>query len=89
MNREDVDQLEMVRHTSDMGGIPLVYGIELGKLRADTDWGELGAVLRGERMPRPMAHVTRIVGYYSVANRNWNRSKVGELKDRQAGDYGV
>ena len=28
--------------------------------------------------------VTRIVGYYSRVS-NWNKSKIGELKDRQAG----
>jgi len=32
--------------------------------------------------------VTRIVGYYSRVN-NWNKSKLGELKDRQAGNYSV
>ena len=33
-----------------------------------------------------LTHMTRIVGYYSQVN-NWNPSKLGELKDRQAGDY--
>lgn len=32
--------------------------------------------------------VTRIVGYYSRV-ANWNRSKIGELRDRQKGNYGV
>ena len=32
--------------------------------------------------------ITRIVGYYSRVN-NWNKSKVGELKDRRRGDYSV
>jgi|SRR3990167_2518341 len=32
--------------------------------------------------------VTRIVGYYSRVS-NWNRSKIGELRDRQKGNYGV
>jgi ribonucleoside-triphosphate reductase len=32
--------------------------------------------------------VTRIVGYYSRVN-NWNKSKVGELKDRHRGNYSV
>jgi ribonucleoside-triphosphate reductase len=32
--------------------------------------------------------MTRIVGYYSRV-KNWNKSKLGELKDRQKGDYGV
>jgi ribonucleoside-triphosphate reductase len=32
--------------------------------------------------------VTRIVGYYSRIN-NWNKSKLGELKDRHRGNYRV
>ncbi|MCD5401800.1 anaerobic ribonucleoside-triphosphate reductase [candidate division NPL-UPA2 bacterium] len=32
--------------------------------------------------------ITRIVGYFSRVN-NWNRSKIGELKDRHQGDYAV
>ena len=32
--------------------------------------------------------VTRIVGYYSRIN-NWNKSKLGELKDRQRGNYSL
>ncbi len=32
--------------------------------------------------------VTRIVGYYSRV-QNWNKSKVGELRDRQEGLYGT
>jgi hypothetical protein len=32
--------------------------------------------------------VTRVVGYFSRIN-NWNNQKVGELKDRQQGVYGV
>ncbi len=32
--------------------------------------------------------VTRIVGYYSRTS-NWNKSKVGELKDRHKGNYSV
>lgn len=30
--------------------------------------------------------VTRIVGYYSRV-QNWNASKIGELRDRRAGNY--
>jgi len=37
---------------------------------------------------RNIVHMTRIVGYYSRLD-NWNPSKLGELKDRRAGDYGV
>lgn len=32
--------------------------------------------------------ITRIVGYYSRID-NWNKSKLGELKDRQKGNYSV
>ena len=32
--------------------------------------------------------ITRIVGYYSRVN-NWNKSKLGELHDRQRGDYSL
>lgn len=35
-----------------------------------------------------LTHMTRIVGYYSKVH-NWNRSKIGELRDRQKGDYGT
>jgi ribonucleoside-triphosphate reductase len=32
--------------------------------------------------------VTRIVGYFSRV-ANWNKSKLGELKDRHRGNYSV
>ncbi|MBT9138026.1 MAG: Anaerobic ribonucleoside-triphosphate reductase [Syntrophomonadaceae bacterium] len=32
--------------------------------------------------------ITRIVGYYSRIN-NWNRSKIGELRERHRGDYQI
>ena len=37
---------------------------------------------------RNVRHVSRVVGYFSRIG-NWNRSKHGELKDRQRGDYGM
>jgi hypothetical protein len=37
---------------------------------------------------RDVRHVTRIVGYYS-RTENWNKSKLGELKDRHKGRYSV
>ena len=37
---------------------------------------------------RDVHHITRIVGYYSRV-QNWNPSKLGELKGRHAGSYGV
>jgi|TARA_R100001530_G_scaffold134629_1_gene109872 hypothetical protein len=38
-------------------------------------------VLNVERKPIVLQGITRIVGYYSRIN-NWNKSKVGELRDR-------
>ena len=37
---------------------------------------------------RDISHITRIVGYYSNT-KNWNKSKIGELRDRRAGIYTV
>ena len=35
-----------------------------------------------------VTHMTRIVGYYSRVS-NWNKSKLGELKDRGMGNYHI
>jgi hypothetical protein len=35
-----------------------------------------------------LTYVTRIVGYFSHIS-NWNKSKMGELKDRRKGDYSI
>lgn len=45
-------------------------------------------VILGNRNPIVCEGVTRIVGYYSRVN-NWNKSKIGELRDRQKGQYGT
>lgn len=45
-------------------------------------------VMRGDRQSIVLEGVTRIVGYYSRVN-NWNKSKIGELRDRGDGRYGV
>ena len=37
---------------------------------------------------RNVTRMTRIVGYYSRVE-NWNKSKLGELADRQKGSYGT
>lgn len=49
-------------------------------------WRDVREVLAGERDATILCHITRIVGYYSRVG-NWNRSKLAELRDRQAGDY--
>ena len=54
----------------------------------NNDWDKILSVLRGEREPNILYHMTRVVGYYSRTD-NWNQSKIGELKARHAGDYAV
>lgn len=46
----------------------------------------ISALITGECIK--LYGVTRIVGYYSRIH-NWNKSKIGELKDRHRGNYGV
>ncbi|MDR2391210.1 MAG: anaerobic ribonucleoside-triphosphate reductase [Planctomycetota bacterium] len=52
------------------------------------DWKTLEDVLIGRREPQVLQHMTRVVGYFSRIE-NWNKSKIGELKDRHKGDYAV
>jgi hypothetical protein len=47
---------------------------------------DLIAVCRGEREPKVLQQISRVVGYYSKI-QNWNKSKLGELNDRQHGNY--
>jgi hypothetical protein len=53
-----------------------------------TDWLVLEDVLTGKRDPEVLYHMTRIVGYYSRVE-NWNNSKLGEMKARIQGHYGL
>ena len=52
------------------------------------EWDILEEVLTGKREPQVLQHMTRVVGYFSRVE-NWNKSKVGELKDRQKGNYSI
>lgn len=45
-------------------------------------------VIKNDRASIVLNGVTRIVGYYSRVH-NWNKSKVGELRDRAKGSYGL
>lgn len=55
----------------------------------DTDRAqEFVKVIQNDRKPIVLNGITRIVGYYSRVN-NWNKSKVGELRDRANGSYGL
>jgi len=51
-------------------------------------WTLLRHLITAEVPPNPLILITRIVGYYS-ATSNWNESKLGELKDRRKGNYGI
>lgn len=52
------------------------------------DWSAIEEVLTCQREPQALQHMTRVVGYYSRVE-NWNKSKIGELKDRHKGNYAV
>lgn len=45
-------------------------------------------VIKNDRASIVLNGVTRIVGYYSRVH-NWNKSKVGELRDRAQRNYGL
>ncbi len=49
---------------------------------------DLLAIVLGKREPQAMKHMTRVCGYYSHIE-NWNKSKVGELRDRHIGNYSI
>ena len=50
-------------------------------------WFNIRRVLYGGDA-KILKRMTRIVGYFSQV-KNWNKSKIGELKDRQAGNYNI
>ena len=52
------------------------------------EWSILEEVLTGRREPQVLQYMTRVVGYFSRVE-NWNKSKIGELRDRQRGNYAV
>lgn len=55
----------------------------------DTDKAqELLRVIQNDRASIVLNGITRIVGYYSRVT-NWNKSKIGELRNRANGNYGL
>jgi len=44
------------------------------------------SVVKGDTEAQSLHGISRIVGYFS-RTENWNKGKLGELKDRQKGDY--
>ena len=53
-----------------------------------SEWDVIEEVLTCKREPVALQRMTRVVGYFSRID-NWNKSKLGELKDRHAGTYGL
>lgn len=51
------------------------------------DWIDFAPVLLCEREVQPIHQMARIVGYYSIVNIAWNKSKLAELEDRHRGNY--
>ncbi|MHC4871173.1 MAG: hypothetical protein ACYTFY_04960 [Planctomycetota bacterium] len=52
------------------------------------EWDVLEEIFTCKRDPQVLYHMTRVVGYYSRVE-NWNKSKIGELGDRQKGNYAI
>jgi len=53
-----------------------------------TEWPVVRDIFSGKREAQVLDHMTRIVGYYSKV-KNFNQSKIGELRDRHAGNYRI
>lgn len=79
------DGVVAVRYRGEWRG--LVWLLAPAAILAN-DWEDLREVLTLVREAKILRWQARIVGYYSNV-ANWNRSKVGELRDRHRGDYGL
>ncbi len=82
-NREENNPAVLVEH------LPTKMTTRLpAKAVEQAEWDTLSDIICGRREPVVLQHMTRVVGYYSRVE-NWNRSKLGELKDRHKGQYAV
>lgn len=87
------DEVFVIRDYSKTEGVEGAY-VEVSideivqKVTDSNKAQEFIAVLQNDRAPIVLNGVTRIVGYYSRVT-NWNKSKVGELRDRAKGSYGL
>jgi hypothetical protein len=89
----DNEEVFVIRDYSKTEGIEGAYVEvsidEIVKKVTDTDKAqEFISVVQNDRKPIVLHGITRIVGYYSRVN-NWNKSKVGELRDRAQRNYGL
>lgn len=65
----------------------LVTMVSTAKVNEFT-WDQLEPVLSGVREPHVLVHMTRVCGYFSRIE-SWGKSKIGELKGRITGLYGL
>jgi hypothetical protein len=89
-NGEEVFVIRDYSKTEGIEGAYVEVSIdEIVQKVTDTDKvQEFIKVIQNDRKPIVLNGITRIVGYYSRVN-NWNKSKVGELRDRANGSYGL
>ena len=65
----------------------IVTGVHINNLDG-IKWDDLRSIIVGEREPKALKHMSRIIGYFSN-HENWNNSKLAELKDRHEGNYAI
>lgn len=87
------EEVFVIRDYSKTEGVEGAYvEVSIGEItRKVTDFDkaqEFVKVIQNDRASIVLNGITRIVGYYSRVN-NWNKSKVGELRDRANGSYGL
>lgn len=76
-----VDDEVIVKHISAKRQVTF-----LAEVIREHTWDTLWKVITQKEPANPLYHVTRVVGYFSRIE-NWNKSKLGELRDRRKGDY--
>ncbi|MBD3408519.1 MAG: hypothetical protein GF411_20515 [Candidatus Lokiarchaeota archaeon] len=77
------DKLKSVIVKSEFTGLDVKLPVEAIE---KSDWSTISDIIAGKREPAVLQHMSRVVGYFSKIE-NWNSSKIGELHDRQKGDY--
>jgi hypothetical protein len=63
------------------------FRIPVGEI-AKGDWENIGAILEGRHKDEALYRMLWMVGYFSWIE-NWNKSKLGELRDSHRDDCGV
>ena len=89
-NDEEVFVIRDYSKTEGIDGAYVEVSIdEIVQKVTDTDRAQdFIKVIQNDRKSIVLNGITRIVGYYSRVN-NWNKSKVGELRDRAQRNYGL